>query len=84
MDSALRAIETTGAIDGEHQLDLNEQLPSTSPSRVRVLILVSDEADMSARQWLRAAATNPAFSFLANLEEDAYRLDDGLPFNVRE
>jgi hypothetical protein len=31
--------------------------------------------------WLRAAATNPAFSSLEALEEDIYSLEDGQPFH---
>lgn len=32
------------------------------------------------REWLWAAATNPAFGFLKDAEEDVYSPDDGRPF----
>jgi len=32
-------------------------------------------------EWLRAAATNPAFDFLKGPEEDIYTLADGKPFH---
>jgi Uma2 family endonuclease/Flp pilus assembly protein TadD len=53
-----------------------------------------EEGEIDDREWLRAAATNPAFEFLNNPEEDIYTLDDseavatqgasGKPFNNEE
>jgi hypothetical protein len=31
-----------------------------------------EESDIDEREWLRAAATNPAFAFLKEPEEDIY------------
>lgn len=43
-----------------------------------------EEGEIDDREWLRAAATNPAFDFLKEPEEDIYTVDDGKPFNVEE
>lgn len=82
MDSILKAIEVTGEIDEQRQLHLDAPLPIIGPSRVRVIILVTEqvEADIDEKEWLRAAANNPAFDFLKDPEEDIYTLDDGEPF----
>ena len=39
---------------------------------------MDDEIDEIS--WLRAASRNPAFSFLADSEEDIYSIDEGQPF----
>lgn len=36
--------------------------------------------DLPEREWLSAASSNPAFSFLADPEEDVYGPEDGEPF----
>jgi len=80
MGVAAKAIETTGTIDAQRRLVLDELLPVAGPTRVRVIILLPEEADIDEMEWLRAAATNPAFDFLKEPEEDIYTLDDGRPF----
>jgi hypothetical protein len=42
--------------------------------------LISDETDIDEKEWLQAAASNPAFDFLKEPEEDIYTLTDGKPF----
>ncbi len=79
MESTLRAIETTGTVDERRQLSLDEPLPVTASGKVRVIILISEE-DAEEKEWLRAAATNSAFDFLNDSEEDVYASDDGWPF----
>ena len=76
-----KAIETTGTVDAKRQLTLDEQLPVTGTARVRVIILLPEDADIDEIEWLRAAASNPAFDFLKEPEEDLYTLADGKPFN---
>ena len=44
---------------------------------VRVSHLLPDESDLNEIEWLRAAATNPAFDFLKDPPEDIYMLADG-------
>jgi len=80
MGVTARAIETTGTIDAQRRLVLDEELPVAGPTRVRVIILWPEEADIDEMGWLRAAAANPAFEFLKEPEEDIYTLADGRPF----
>ena len=81
MGVATKAIETTGTIDAQRQLVLDESLPVAGPTRVRVIILLSEEGDLDEKEWLRASAANPAFDFLKEPEEDIYTLADGRPFD---
>jgi hypothetical protein len=78
---SLKALEVTGTIDEQRRLHLDEPLPIVGPSRVRVIILISEETDMDEKEWLQAAASNPAFDFLQEPEEDIYTLADGKPFH---
>ena len=80
MQAATQAIETTGTIDVQHQLVLDGALPIAGPTRVRVIILLPEDSDISETEWLQAAAANPAFDFLKDPEEDIYTLSDGRPF----
>ena len=80
MNSAIAAIETTGTIDEQQQLRLDECLPLSGPRRVRVIVLYPTDDESDEMEWLRAAARNPAFASLADPEEDIYSLDDGEPF----
>ena len=81
MEAALKALEVAGTIDAQRQLHLDSPLPIVGPARVRVIILISEQPDIDEREWLRAAATNPAFDFLKEPEEDIYTLADGKPFH---
>lgn len=80
MEVMMKALETTGTVDEERRLLLDEPLPIVGPSRVRVIILLTEEADIDEKEWLQAAA-NPAFDFLKESEEDIYTLADGKPFD---
>ena len=78
-----KTLEVMGTIDEQHQLHLDTLLPLSGPSRVRVIIVFSEEADgadMEEKEWLRAAGQNPAFDFLKDPSEDQYTLSDGKPF----
>jgi Uma2 family endonuclease len=37
--------------------------------------------EVGVGEWLRASASNPAFDFLKDPEEDIYTLEDGMPFS---
>lgn len=74
-------IETTGTIDSQYNLHLDEPILVTGPTKVRVLILLPEETDINETAWLKATATNPAFDFLKAPEENIYTLEDGKPFN---
>jgi len=80
MEAILRAIEATGTIDEQGALHLDQPITNVSPGRVRVLLLMADDADIDEQEWLRAAARNPAFDFLNDPAEDIYTRDDGQPF----
>ena len=81
MATNIKAIEVGGEIDEQRQLHLDEPLPISKPGRVRVIILIPDEADTEESEWLQAGATNPAFAFLNDAEEDIYTTTDGKPFH---
>jgi len=76
-----RAIETTGTVDAQRHLILDEELALAGPTRVRVIILLPEEAEIDEMEWLRTAAANPAFDFLKQPEEDIYTLANGRPFH---
>ena len=84
MQAATKAIEMTGTIDAHHHLVLDDVLPITGPTHVRVIILVPEESDINETEWLQAAAKNPAFDFLKDPKEDIYTLSDGRPFHDEE
>ena len=81
MKRIVNALELTGTVDEKRQLHLDEPLPLMGPRRVRVLILVTEEQEITEDEWLRVAAANAAFDFLHNPAEDIYTLDDGKPFH---
>lgn len=76
----LTAIETTGTVNAQHQLQLDDRLPENTPERVRVIVLFED-SDIPEREWLNTAANNDAFEFLNDEAEDMYTLADGKPLS---
>ena len=80
MENPLQAVELIGTIDEKGQLHLDEPISTVGQGRVRV-ILLPEEAEIGENEWLKAAASNPAFDFLKDPAEDIYTLDDGQPFN---
>jgi hypothetical protein len=77
----LTAIETTGTINTNHQIVLDEALPISEKSRVRVIVLFDESAsDIDENEWLKAASRNQAFDFLNDETEDIYTLADGKQF----
>lgn len=76
----MKAVETTGTLKHERHLVLDEAVHGVGSTRVRVIILLPEEDDVDAEEWLRAAASNPAFDFLRDAKEDIYTLGDGEPF----
>ncbi len=80
MDTPLKAIEATGTVDSQGQLHLDQPIAVVGPSRVRINLLFPEATEPSEREWLQAAATNPAFDFLNDPAEDIYIPSDGKPF----
>ena len=81
MHTSMQAIEMGGTVDEQHRLLLDERLPITGPSRVRVIILISSDQEIDEQGWLQAASVNPVFDFLEAPEEDIYTIQDGKPFH---
>ena len=73
-----------------HRNNRNDRRPASSRSGRnaahhrtnlgRVSHLLPEYSDINETEWLQAAATNPAFDFLKDPEEDVYTLSDGRPF----
>ncbi len=80
MEATLTAIEATGMVDEHSQLQLDGSLPISGPVRVRVIVLYPHHDEWDEKEWLRAAALNPAFTYLRDPAEDIYSLADGEPF----
>ena len=87
----LRAVEMEGTIDAAGRLALDESVRSIRPGRVRLIVLASPASEEGGadgtegeareeREWLAAAAANPAFAFLSDPAEDMYTAEDGRPF----
>jgi hypothetical protein len=82
MEPSLTAIEVTGIVNDDHQLQLDAPLPISGPKRVRVIVLYSENDEWDENDWIRAAASNPAFADLNDPAEDIYSLADGRPFDT--
>ena len=80
MELAMKAIEMTGTVDEQGHLHLDEPLTVPASSRVRIILLFPEEADIDEHEWLRGATSNSAFDFLKDPAEDIYTLADGKPF----
>lgn len=79
METTLSALELTGVIDSNQQLQFDEPLPFQTPKRVRVILLYAEDEDVNEQEWMQAASHNSAFDFLNDPAEDIYTLNDGQP-----
>jgi hypothetical protein len=78
----MQAIEATGIVTSQGDIQLDQPLSNAKAQRVRVIILLTEsDSDIDEQTWRQAAATNPAFAFLHDAEEDIYTLSDGKPAN---
>ena len=75
----LTAIETTGTIEQNGKIVIDETFSVNAPTSVRVIVLFPDAEDINEIEWMRAAAKNEAFDFLKDAEEDIYSIEDGKP-----
>lgn len=81
----MKAIETTATIQKDNHLLLDKPLPVYGKGKVRLIVLLpEDDDDINEKEWLSAAATNPAFDFLKEPEEDIYSVSDGKPFKDKK
>jgi hypothetical protein len=77
----LTAIETTGRIESNGKIVIDETFSVNAPTSVRVIVLFPESEDFSESEWLQAASKNETFDFLNDPEEDIYSLTDGKPLN---
>jgi hypothetical protein len=80
MESITRAIETTGTVEDERHIALDQPLASLAQAHVRLIILLPEEGEPDEHEWRRAVAGSSAFAFLGHPSEDIYNSDDGRPF----
>ena len=74
----MRAIETTGILNTQGQIQLDHPIPQKKERFVRVILLMPEE-ELNEQTWLTAVSNNPSFAFLHDPEEDIYSLKDGQP-----
>jgi hypothetical protein len=74
----MRAIETTGILNTQGQIQLDHPIPQEKARFVRVILLMPEE-ELNEQTWLNAVSNNPSFTFLHDPEEDIYTLKDGQP-----
>jgi hypothetical protein len=77
----MRAIEVSGRINSQGQFQPDQPLNFAADSRVRAILLFPETAEGEETEWLKLAASNPAFQFLNDPEEDIYTLEDGQPID---
>ncbi len=77
----LTAIETTGTIQQNGRIVIDETFVVDEPTSVRVIVLFPDSEDLSETDWIQAASKNEAFEFLNDPVEDIYTLEDGKPID---
>ncbi|MEJ7848931.1 MAG: hypothetical protein WKF92_12680 [Pyrinomonadaceae bacterium] len=78
----LTAIETTGTIEANGRIIIDETFSVTAPTSVRVIVLFPESEDLSETEWMKAASDNQAFDFLNDPEEDIYTSTDGNPIDA--
>jgi hypothetical protein len=77
----MKAVEVTGIVDEQGNLQLDQPLVGAKSSRVRAILLFPDAEEIDEQDWLKAASSNPVFAFLHDPEEDIYTLEDGKPLD---
>ncbi len=77
----LTAIETTGTIEPNGRIVIDETFSVNAPTLVRVIVLFPESEDLNEREWLQAASKNEVFDFLNDPDEDIYSLSDGKPLD---
>lgn len=75
----LTAIETTGTIEPNGRIVIDETFSVNTPTLVRVIILFPENEDLNESEWLQAASKNAVFDFLNDPDEDIYSLAEGKP-----
>jgi hypothetical protein len=74
----MRALEITGRIDEKGFIQIDKPLRVVN-KRVKIILLMQEDGDVSDEEWLYAASANPAFDFLNEEAENIYTVSDGKP-----
>jgi len=74
----MKAIEVSGFLDEKGQLNLDTPIKIVN-QRVKVILLIPEEEEISDAAWLNGMASNSAFKFLEDEAEDIYTINDGQP-----
>ena len=75
----MQAIEISGKIDENGDLKTFDRFQFRN-KEVKIIVLFEDDGLESNSNWLKAAAENPSFQFLADPKEDIYSALHGKPF----
>ena len=75
----VNAIETTGILEPDGRIVIDEPLGVREPTSVRVIVLFEEE--LGEHEWLTAASKNAGFAFLEHPAEDIYASTDGKPLD---
>ena len=75
----MKAIEITGSINEQGNVELDQPLPATKATRFRGILLLPELDD--AQEWSLAALKTSVSDLLNDPEEDIYTLEDGKPID---
>ncbi len=76
----MHAIETTGIVEPNGLVRLDETPDLPAGARVKAILMVEDD-EISVGDWVQAVSRNPAFDFLKDPSEDIYTLADGVDYH---
>jgi hypothetical protein len=77
----MKAVEVTGRVNEKGELLLDKPIATSQTGIVRVILLFPEAEEIDETEWEKSAASNPAFAFLHDAEEDIYSLKDGKSVN---
>jgi hypothetical protein len=75
----MKAIEVTGSINEQGNVELDQPLTATNPTRFRGILLFPELDD--TQEWSLAALKTSAIDLLSDPEEAIYTLEDGKPID---
>ncbi len=75
----MKAIEITGSINEQGNVELDQPLTDTKPTRFRGILLFPELDE--AQEWSLSALKTSALDLLSDPEEDIYTLEDGKPLD---
>ena len=78
LNLAMGAIEATGILNIQGQIQSDRPIPQAKNRLVRVILLMPED-ELNEQTWLDTLSNNPSFAFLNDPEEDIYTLKDGQP-----